>query len=279
MSTDHLMSLLDGAQTAPLPMRPRGADRRPGRRPEPRRRYGVGSVLTAMLAELLLVGGVVCGLFVAWQGWWTDVVAEKHQHELVEQLKLPDPPKGATASGAHGVGDPPVLPQPSGVGDIFGTLQVPRWGSAYDQPIAQGTDRAKVLNEIGLGHYPETVMPGGLGNFSVAGHRVTYGKPLNRSAELEVGDSLVVRATDHKGLDVWYVYKVTGHTIVTPEHTEVIAPVPNHPGQAADDRYITLTSCHPMWSAKERFVVFGELDYWMPAANGTPKELTQGVAS
>jgi len=53
----------------------------------------------------------------------------------------------------------------------------------------------------------------------------------------------------------------------------VIAPVPDEPGVAPTERYITLTTCHPMFSARERYVVHGVFEYWASTADGTPAEL------
>ena len=54
---------------------------------------------------------------------------------------------------------------------------------------------------------------------------------------------------------------------------DVIAPVPGDPGATPTERFITLTTCHPMFSARERFIVHGTLDYWAPVTDGTPAEL------
>jgi sortase A len=248
-------------------------DRR--RRGRPRRRRTVGGVLLSLLSELLLIAGATTGLYVVWTAWWTDVVAVREQHALVATL---DQPAAGDGAGTEHRGTAPVLPEPPNVTDVFGSMQIPRFGRDYVRPIGEGTDRERVLNTIGLGHYEHTAMPGAEGNFAVAGHRVTYGKPLNQIAELKTDDAVVVRVTDRKtDFDVWYVYKVTDSEIVTPDKIQTIAPVPNQPGvtPGADDRWLTLTACHPMWSAKERFVTHARLDYWMPASEGTPKELTE----
>lgn len=213
-----------------------------------------------------------------WTAWWTDVEASSAQSSLVRGLEQKPT---AERAGTEHRGPAPVLPEPQQVTNVFGSMQIPRFGADYDRPIGQGTDRQRVLNTIGLGHYQGTAMPGGVGNFAVAGHRVTYGKPLNQIAELKTGDAVVVRVTDNaKKFDNWYVYKVTDSQIVTPEHIETIAPVPNKPGVAptASDRWLTLTACHPMWSAAERYVTHAKLAYWMPASEGTPKELTGTVS-
>ena len=117
-------------------------------------------------------------------------------------------------------------------------------------------------------------MPGALGNFAISAHRTTYGKPFNRIAELADGDYLIVQTKD-----AWFVYRVTGHEIVKPTAVKVIAPVPDNPGAAPDNHYITLTSCHPMYSAAKRFVVHGELVYWSPTGNGVPAELVEVPSS
>jgi sortase A len=111
-------------------------------------------------------------------------------------------------------------------------------------------------------------MPGEVGNFAVAGHRTTYGKPFTDIATLEVGDSLVVQTED-----AWYVYTVTGSTIQAPEYIAAISPVPGKPGEQPTAASITLTTCHPRFSAEQRFIVWGELKYWAPSGNGFPSEL------
>ena len=122
-------------------------------------------------------------------------------------------------------------------------MYIPRFGDDYVKPVAEGTDKATVLDTIGIGHYNGTAMPGDLGNFAVAAHRTTYGKPFNKIAELKKGDPLVVRTED-----TWYVYKVTEYKIVYPQNVEVIAPVPgvtkDQPMPDPKKRFITLTSCH-----------------------------------
>ena len=251
-----------------------GATELPPGRP-PRRRQTVGGAIVSLIAELLIIAGAGTGLYVLWTAWWTDVVAVHEQTQLVTTLQQPTPKK---VVGTEHRGPAPVLSEPAAIESVFGTMQIPRFGADYDRPIGEGTDREKVLNTIGLGHYQGTAMPGAEGNFAVAGHRVTYGKPLNQIAELQTGDAIVVRVTDKaKDFDTWYVYKVTDSQIVTPDHIETIAPVPNKPGvtPTADDRWLTLTACHPMWSAKQRYVVHAKLDYWMLVSEGTPKELAK----
>lgn len=117
-------------------------------------------------------------------------------------------------------------------------------------------------------------MPGALGNFAISAHRTTYGKPFNRIAELKDGDYLIVQTKD-----AWFVYRMTSHEIVKPTDVRVIAPMPNEPGADPDNHYITLTTCHPMFSAAERYVVHGVLEYWSPTGDGVPAELLEVPAT
>jgi sortase A len=251
-----------------------------------------GAVAIGVLGELLITLGVLLGLFVVWQLWWTDVVADAEQAQVVEDLGWAQTARSVADDADEGptveadeveapvaepagpvAGEPrrdpaPVPPEPARA-TTFATLQVPRWGDDYVRPISQGTSRRDVLDVLGIGHYPGTAMPGAVGNFAVAGHRTTYGKPFHRIAELQVDDALVVQTQE-----TWYVYKVTASSIVRPQDVEVIAPVPGDPAASPTQPMMTLTTCHPMYSARERFVVHAALDYWLPVAEGTPAELT-----
>ncbi len=238
--------------------------------------------------ELLIAAGVLLGLFVVWQLFYTDVQADRVQDAIVEEFIDQVGSVTATGDGDDATtdlevvetipaeyqftDDPPEMDDPAHA-ETFGLMYVPRWGEDYIKPIAEGTDKATVLNVIGIGHYEGTAMPGGWGNFAVAAHRTTYGKPFSDVDQLEVGDALIVETED-----AWFVYEVTGHEIVLPTATEVIAAVPNQPDAEADGRYITLTTCHPRFSAAQRWVVHGELLYWAPTGHGVPAEMLEELS-
>jgi len=242
------------------------------------RTSSVIAVVVGLVGELLITLGVLLGLFVVWQLWWTDVAANRQQAEVVADLTWavtsdrPAPsPQPSAPEPVHRTDPAPVMAEPAHA-TTFATLHVPRWGADYLRPISQGTTRQDVLDVLGLGHYEGTAMPGAIGNFAVAGHRTTYGKPLNRIEELVVGDPLVVQTEQ-----AWYVYRVTETLTVGPRQVEVILPVPSQPGVAPTQAVMTLTTCHPMYSARQRYIVHAVLDYWMPTADGVPPEITGGV--
>lgn len=235
--------------------------------------------------ETLVTLGVVTGLFVAWELWWTDIGANQAQADIVANLNWNNPSlspsNGPTPSisipGAvypiqlpnlsKRTDTPPVMSEPAHA-TTFATMYVPRWGYDYVRPISEGTDKKGVLDPLGIGHYVGTVMPGGWGNFAVAGHRTTYGKPFDRIEELQVGDAVVIRTESD-----WYVYLVTSTEIVTPNDVGVIAPVPDQTGATANGRYLTMTTCNPKYSASHRYIVHARLSYWMASSSGTPAEI------
>ena len=245
--------------------------------------YGVIGVV----GELLITLGLLLFGFLVWQLWWTDVQGNRAQAEIVREIVRETPPAAPAQPTDAGTAEPvvakprhdapPVLAEPAHA-TTFATLQVPRWDGEPERPISEGTDRATVLDVLGVGHYEDTAMPGDIGNFSVAAHRTTYAKPFNRIAELEKGDPVVVRTSTldgGEGTDTWYVYRVVSTQIVAPTDVAVIAPVPNEPGVQPTERLMTMTTCHPMYSARERYIVHLALDYWAPVSSGTPAELVE----
>jgi hypothetical protein len=72
----------------------------------------------------------------------------------------------------------------------------------------------------------------------------------------------VIDLTDTAG--VRFRYLVTQQLIVAPSDYSVIAPTP--------DATLTLTSCHPKYSATQRFVVHGRLVAEVPRAEWDPSK-------
>jgi sortase A len=135
-------------------------------------------------------------------------------------------------------------------GQVLFRLEIPRLGKTgsdalYVLPGVNLTDLKK-----GPGHYPDTPLPGQLGNASVAGHRTTWGEPFRHVDQLVPGDELIVTMLDGQQ----YVYLVTGTEIVSPADYHVVMT------QDPDVAMLTLTSCHPVFTSKERIAIHAVLD-------------------
>jgi sortase A len=210
-----------------------------------------------VFGELLVTLGLLVLLFVAWQLWWTDVESDRAQAAMVSSLTREFAAAPATPPAGAGAG---ATDLPAGA---FAVVRIPRFGADYARPLVEGTS-AKELAE-GLGHYVGTAGPGEVGNFAIAGHRTTYGKPLAEIDTLRTGDRIVVETAQG-----WTVYAVSSHEIVRPWQGEVIAPVPGRPGVTPTKAVLTLTSCHPRFSAKQRWIVHADLVEERARAQGAP---------
>ncbi|MBR7742554.1 class E sortase [Phycicoccus sp. BSK3Z-2] len=208
--------------------------------------------LVGGLGELLITAGALVLLFVAWQLWWTDVVAERDQERIVQAL--------ADDFASGGTGLPPEVADAYPDLDedaAFAIVRVPRFGEDYARPVIEGTGRPVL--ELGVGHYDGSADPGEVGNFAIAGHRTTYGRPFHTIDALREGDRVIIETRPEV-----FVYEIESSEIVRPWETQVIQPVPDDPGAAPEEALITMTSCHPKYSATHRYVTHGRLVETVP---------------
>ncbi|HET7477609.1 MAG TPA: class E sortase [Dermatophilaceae bacterium] len=246
--------------------RPRAAPRR-------HTRWRPLAAAAGVVGELMITLGLVLLLFVAWQLWWTDVEANRVQAKTITTLENDFGPGGAGA--AADPKDPLATLKDVPLGKAFAILRVPRFGKGYARPILQGTGH-DTLNQ-GLGHYQGTAMPARVGNFAIAGHRTTYGRPLHDVELLRAGDVLIVETKT-----AYDVYRVARHVIVRPTAVDVVAPVPQDPGATPTQAWMTMTTCHPKFSAEFRYVVFAKFERAFARAAGLPAsyvKVTGKVAS
>lgn len=249
---------------------PRGGAgaQRTGKKVQRRRLSVVG-----VLGELLITAGVFVLLFLGWQLWFNDLVVD---NELRDQsIHQSSAWQGNASTAEHGTTEePPVHKEPGTIGTVFALMIIPRFGDTYYKPIAQGTGTVEVLNKGDIGHYPGTSMPGAVGNFAVAAHRTSYGKPFNQIASLRAGDHIFVETKDG-----WYQYNFRNLEYVRPTGVGVIAPVPQMDGATPKDRIMTMTSCNPMFTAQERIIGYSIFAKFFPRADGPPDEIAATVAA
>jgi sortase A len=218
------------------------------------------------VGRLLIWAGALVLLFVAYQLWGTGLAEARAQDDLAEDfaaLLESEPttttttttgrPAGSTATTTTTTTPPPPPPEEGGA---VARLVIPRIG--VDKIVVEGVSRRDL--QRAPGHYPGTPLPGQPGNAAIAGHRTTYGAPFRDIDELEPGDEILV--TTRQGS---FRYEVIGSEVVLPTQVEVVE-------DQGDDR-LTLTSCHPEYSARQRIVVSARLvDDPAPAPPPTPVE-------
>ena len=150
---------------------------------------------------------------------------------------------------------PEILP-----GKALAKLEIPRMGKEGGDAllVVPGVDLDSL--QQGPGHYPDTPLPGQLGNAAIAGHRTTWGEPFARIDELVPGDEIIVTMLTGDR----FVYEVASTEIVSPDDYYVVQT--SDPSVAE----LTLTSCHPRWSARQRIAVHAFLQPEESAPVGEP---------
>ncbi len=192
--------------------------------------------------------GVLILLFVVYQLWGTGIREAQAQNKLENEFEelLGDegvaPPSAADTSSTTATTEPGPPPPPPAEGDAMARILIPDIG--VDKIVVEGV----TLDDLkrGPGHYPDAPMPGQPGNAAIAGHRTTYGAPFNRIDELEAGDEILITT-----LQGAFRYEVSEQLIVSPGQVEVLDDF--------GDNRLTLTSCHPKYSARQRIVVVAAL--------------------
>lgn len=224
------------------------------------------------VGEVLITLGAVLLLFVVYEVWWTTLLAnraaERNAAEIAEAWADPEPRSIAGRAGATAL---PEVTTPPEVGTPFALMTIPRLGENMDgKPVLQGVG----LDELaqGVGHYPESAMPGQAGNFAVAAHRITLGEPLRYVENLEVGDNVYVETETY-----WYTYRLIETEIVLPDAVWTVSPNPLDDDPAAAPRkLITLTTCHPTFGNSHRWIWWGELVQAAPKSDGAPVKVVNG---
>jgi sortase A len=242
------------------------------------------------IGQTLITLGLVVLLFVVYEVWITNIFAARAQSKVTRALK---------EEWKNG-DDPLALPgdkiQTIPVGSGIAVMYIPRLGTDFHFTIVQGsTVPTDSELEKGPAHYRDTALPGQVGNFAVAGHRVGKGEPFLNIDKLRSGDAVVVETKSQ-----WYVYRVLGQPagqnpekvqervaarpdgsaimlpgreIVDPSAGRVLLPVPDNAGVTPTSRLMTMTTCHPKFTASHRMIVYSKLqtkvantDLQMPAS-------------
>ena len=242
-------------------------EEKPAQRTDPTDR--IGKWLRAAGWTLIWLGGLTLG-FVVHQLYITTWFAEQHQGALADErvahfstavitqadvgadgtIVAVDDVSGDPGSvfGSDAVGSTPVtltLEAPPPEHTAFALIRVPSI-----ERLAQGWNVVEGVSvedlKSGAGHMPATPLPGQPGNAVISGHRTTYGAPFRELDQLEAGDRIEVETAI--GVHVYAVRSI-----------EIVRPTDVWVTERRDGAWLTLTTCNPLFSARERLIVFAEL--------------------
>ena len=192
----------------------------------------------SLAGELLITAGVLVGLYIVYLLSWTSVVAHAEAHTNLCTLHR---------EWAASVSVQPRAAQP------FATIQIPQIQNPEVWPILDGVVQTELSQ--GVGWYATSQLPGQVGNFAVAAHRRTWGDMFRYLNEVKAGDTVIVQDGN-----TTYTYRVIENPIyVDPTAVDVLDRIPGHSGLTKSGRYITLTTCDPVYNAYRRLIVFGQL--------------------
>ncbi|WP_367130054.1 MULTISPECIES: class E sortase [Streptomyces] len=213
-----------------------------------------------VIGELLITAGVILALFVVYSLWWTNVLADREAKRQGNHVR---------DRWAQGPSGPGALDTKDGIG----FLHVPAMKNG-EVLVKRGTG-TDVLNEGVAGFYTspaKAAMPWDQqGNFTLAAHRDGHGAKFHNIDKVKTGDRVVFETRD-----VWYVYKVYAELKQTSKYNvAVIDPVPKESGKTKPGRYLTLTTCTPVYTSDYRYIVWAELERTqkVDADRTPPKEL------
>lgn len=253
--------------------------------PPPDSGSGRGRLVARTIGEILVTLGVLVLLFVGYELYVTNWMSARLQNEANADLE---------ERWSQSQSEPPdrQLHAAPVEGEAFARIYIPSFGADWVFTVQEGVSSAAL--EIGPGHYQETALPGEPGNFGIAGHRVGKGAPFNDLDLLNSCDALVIET-----VDTFFVYRVlpmpdeianwsagkgqdpkctdvtplhelddayeqtVGRVIVTPDRADAVAPVPYAPSAVLPETMqvplLSLTTCHPQFSDRERMIIHGVL--------------------
>lgn len=194
------------------------------------------SALTVVGVAFILAGLGFLG-YVGWQYYGTDVVS-KHKQAEVKKSLVHDWGKGID-------------------GDAIGLLRVPRFGKDYEVPIVPSFDKSALAR--GVGWYDKGAKPGEIGNFAIAGHRVTHGEPFRDFPKLRKGDKVEVETRTRI-----FTYKLRNNgTDITVDFSTSwplqAVPVKGKQNVRPTEPMITMLTCSELFHTRNRSVVLGDL--------------------
>jgi sortase A len=237
------------------------------------------STIIGVIGRTLISLGLIILLFAGYQLWGTGLQEQRSQNSLEKEFEERQASLAALESTRPTTTSPPTtasrIDEPDSIevtttappmtvpvsiapeiarellsarGESMGFIRIPSIG--VEKVVVEGVGREDLRK--GPGHYPNTPYPGQAGNAAIAGHRTTYGQPFHNLDRVQPGDMIEVETLQGN-----FFYEVeahenedgteSGHFIVDPSQVDVV--------EDKGDNRLTLTACHPKFSARQRIIV------------------------
>jgi sortase A len=185
-----------------------------------RRRWVRGALSVSSFAIMGLA------VYVIGYPFYTNLLQDRIQHRLDRQIASPELRQKYLDGKVQ-------------VGDSLTRIRIPSIN--VDVVVVEGTTATAL--RAGAGHYLSTPLPCEVGNVGIAGHRTTYGRPFGNLDLLKPGDQIILQTP---------VGQCTYEVAMKPYAT---TPTDGRVLAKTDDAELTLTTCHPKGSARQRLII------------------------
>ena len=231
----------------------------------PRKRRRRPSILTITGLLLIAIGLSSLG-WMGYQYFGTNAPAQQAAKSEISSLQdqwnngggidVPDPSASASSTpGATSTATTGPKYTQAQLDKAMAIVTIPRFGADYKVPILVGTSDYALSH--GVGWYENTQLPGQIGNFAIAGHRITHGEPFARLLELQPGDKVIIETKTY--IFTYVIDQSPSKLTVKDVDTWVLDPVPGKSGVKPTQALITLTTCQDLFHSPDRSVGFGHL--------------------
>jgi sortase A len=189
----------------------------------------------------LVIGLTLGGVWLIAYPFITNFWADRIQGGLEEDFSALEAQADPNATG---------YAQLPGEGQALTRLRIPKLGISVI--VVEGVSGNAL--RAGAGHFPDTELPGGLGNVAIAGHRTGYGEPFRHLERLTAGDQIILDTPF-----ATFVYKVMSEAERGGHNPWIVEPTDITVKGQTPEAVVTLVTCDPPGTSKRRLVVRGKL--------------------
>jgi sortase A len=212
--------------------------------------------------NIFILIGATFLFFVLYEIVGTSAITRGHQSALAAEFEEPEPVVEPTPE-ASPVPKPVAPPK---IGAAFARITIPKLDVRYI--VVEGTSLTQLAK--GPGHYRGSAMPGQEGSVGVAGHRTGWGSPFIDLDRLGKGDRVIVELKRGDR----FVYEVTRTTVVQPGDVWVLDGDPRSKARFT----LTLTTCTPKYTARDRLVIWADQVVPAPVADEPTSKVSRAQA-
>ena len=195
----------------------------------------------------LIVIGVTAVLVAAWFGFVSGyLTANQETQRAQDLLSAPE-----TATPDSNQLQPLVSGVPS-VGEYFAVIRIPALGEDWLHTVSEGTT-PEILDDLGVGHYEGTELPGEPGNFALAGHSGSSWTPFAKLDKVAIGELVEIETLSKK-----YVYEIVDTETVEETDVKTVYDNPEFGNQTTENQWLTITTCLTDGPQNLRYVVYAK---------------------